>query len=242
MDITIKSLKVTRSSDSHIRIAIKQDGTQYEENDSFFCISKTEWKYVRACMLGIADIYPYFDDGLYLMKFAPSGMRVVHTSGNKDDLFFVFPANELAHFIDYQFDYTGSDWRNDPDFMTENDYTSCIPLWKKEYGPNVIVNVDDEVKQRLAIDIINPMLKQPGYDLTERLIRWAGQYSNGNPISVNITFDDGYNMKHHPEQPTSYYWWIWDENQKVRIVNGGYIAHRYEQEDGTLKFEYSMHT
>jgi hypothetical protein len=176
------------------------------------------------------------------MKFTPNYLRVVHTSGEKEDVWFTFPTTELVQFIDYQFDYTG-DWRKDNTFQSENDFTPCIDDWKQEYGPNVLTNeIEDDVKARLAADIVHPLLKEPGYDLIERLVRWAGQYSNGNPISVHVAFDDAYRMKHCPEEPTSYYWWIWDEDQKVRIVNGGYIAHRYEQEGGSVKFEYSMHT
>lgn len=242
MNISIKELKVSRSSDTHIRIAIKQDGCQYAEHDTFFCISKTEWHYVRACCLGFSDVYPYWDDGLYLLKFTPHYIRAVHTSGDKEDVWFTFPINELVQFIDYQFEYSGNDWRNDSEFQSENDFTSCIDGWKKEYGPNVIIDIEEEVKQQLATDIIHPMLKGPGYDLIERLVSWAGQYSNGNPISVHVTFDDLYRMKHCPNEPTSYYWWIMDDDQQVRIVNGGYIAHRYEQKDGTVQFEYAMHT
>lgn len=241
MDITISSIKVIRSSDSHIRIALRQDGTQYTEYETFFCVSKIEWPMVRACIMGFAEVYPFFDDGLYLMKFTPQGMRVVHTSGNKDDLYFTFPANELVDFIDYQFSYDG-DWRTDPYFRESMDYTPLIEAWKAEYGPNIIDHTEKEVKERLANDIVHPMLKEPGMNLVERLTRWASNYSNGNPISINVSFDDTYNMKCHPEEPTSYYWYIWDEDQHVRIVNGGYIAHRYEQKDGSVLFSYSMHT
>ena len=241
MNITIKSLKVSRSSDSHIRIALKQDGCQYENVDTFFCVSRTEWPMVRACMMGFAEVYPYFDDGLYLMKFSPQGMRVVHTSGNKDDLIFIFPCNELVEYIDYVFNNTNPNWRDNKDFLSVNDYDKCIIQWQHEYGPKVIIKVDADVKDRLAVDIINPLLKTPGKDLIADLTRWASRYSDGNPISVNITFDCVGDIRRHPEYPTSYYWWIWDEDNQVRIVNGGYIAHSCGTDEQPL-FEYSMHT
>jgi hypothetical protein len=58
---------------------------------------------------------------------------------------------------------------------------------------------------------------------------------------VNIVFDSGWHVKQHPEIPASYYWWMFDEEQKVQIYNGGYIAHHYEQKDGTTLYQYSMH-
>lgn len=95
MQIDITSLRVERSSDTHIRIAMKKATGKYVEYETFFCVSIQEWKYVRACMLGTADVYPYFDDCTYLLKFYPSGMRVAYTDRNEMD-YFTFPANELV--------------------------------------------------------------------------------------------------------------------------------------------------
>ncbi len=231
MKIDITSLRIERTSDECIRIAMKQEKGKYSEYETFFCISKTEWPMVRTCMLGISEVYPYFDDYSYLLKFVPHGMRVAYTGRDECD-YFTFPANELVNTIEYSWE--------DRDFNVN--LTSKLEEWQKEYGPNIQVNIDENVLQRMLSDIQSPLLKREGVNLVDDLVGWASNYSNGNLVSVNIQFDSTTDANRFPDQLTSYYWWIWDEEQKVRIVNGGYIAHHYEQDDGSMLFEYSMHT
>jgi len=243
MEINITSLKLERTSEDCIRIAMTQEKGNYTEYATFFCVSKTEWPQVRACALGIAEVYPYFDDCTYLLKFFPSGMRVAYTSGREMD-YFTFPCNEIVGTIDLMFDHpevldTMSILGDDP---KHQDLTPFIPEWKKQYGPNVEVEITDEVKERMLKDIVSPLLKIPGKNLIDDLTQWAGTYSNGNLIRVGISFDSPYEAEHFPDQPTSYYWYFWEVDQQVRIYNGGYIAHDISKEcDGSL-FEYSMHT
>lgn len=237
MNIDITSLRVERSSDTHIRIAMKKATGKYVEYETFFCLNKEEYEYARACMLGTAKVYPYFDDATYLLKFYPSGMRVAYTDRNEMD-YFTFPANELPKYIDVLFDAELEHNGDNPKY----DLTYALEQWQVEYGPNIQVNIEPEVKERMLTDIVHPLLKEPAKNLIDDLIQWAGQYSNGNLISVNIVFDNSWDVKQHPEIPASYYWWLFDEERKALIFNGGYIAHHYEQRDGMTLYQYSMHT
>jgi hypothetical protein len=230
MNIDITSLKIERSGDHCVRIAMNKPNTEYAEYPTFFCISNDEWDLVKACLEGCTNVYPYFDDCSYGLKFTPQGMRVMY-SDRREMSYFTFPANEMVPYIDMIFQ---SDSRN-----IAFDLTDDLAKWAETYGPNVQVEMATDVRANLEWDEKSEWLsKIPTIGLEQDLIRWASQYSSGNLVTVNICFDH----QRKDGRPSDYYWWIAD-HMGQRIMNGGWIAHcdDYPAKDDS-KYSYSMHT
>ena len=64
------------------------------------------------------------------------------------------------------------------------------------------------------------------------LMRIARNHSDGEPCIVHLRTDW---VEH------SFYWWVADKNGN-KIINGGIIAHKYEDDEGNVHYEYSTHT
>lgn len=245
MIIDITSLKVIRSSDSHFRIAMTKATGQYIDYPTFFCIDMhKEWPMVRACMMGFAEVYPYFADGTYALRFTPSGMQVMYSDAHPQE-YFTFPTSELVDYIDWlvqQVDY--KEWRDDPDELhQQNIYDGCIKQWVNEYAPKVDVRYHEgydcnDMEERIALDESSPLLSEPvKRGLVAQLTQIAGNYSDGNANVVDIYFDE----RPVDGKPTSYYFDI-RHTDGGRIMNGGWIAHRHDIVDGIQMYRYSMHT
>ena len=240
MKIDITSIVIEKSSQSHIRFALKKATGEYVDYATFFCINKDEWELVKQCMLGTSKVYPYFDDGSYGIKFYPDGMRVMY-SDKKDMAYFTWPTVECIPYVEQLWNINVDEHHYPEEPVCRFvDLTSMIDTWSDIYGPKIDLFIDDEVRTKLLQDEQSPLLSEPvrSGGLIAGLTRWAENYSSGNHVHVNIVFDS---YKNDPCSPSDYYWWICTPDSK-RIVNGGWIAHRYDMSDGNKTYRYSMHT
>lgn len=229
MEINFTELKLLKSGDSCVRFAMK-DGKANKEYPTFFCLDKESYyQTYRDCMLGTSKMqsYPMYDDGLYIIKWATDGMKVVYSNENRVE-FFTFPCKEVVRYIDALFE---SD-------VTEFDLTPKLGVWQDIYGPRVIVNIEPEVLSKLTVDQ-EQAVKGP-YDLVKYLSDWASSYSDGNLITVNICFDGWSNRD---SKFSSYYWWFEEVKTQKTIYNGGFIAHCEDYPpQADSNYSYSVHT
>ena len=231
MNININSIAIEKGeTQKGFRLSL----TSNEHVDkTFYYFGESEIDYLLSCIDGTAKFYPYFDDGLYLLKITPNGIHCVHSTTN-EQYWFTFPANELKCWIHAVQDCI----INEVEY--NKDISDSIPVWHKIYSPNVKIQwQDDNIESRFLDDIDNPLVENREYAsnwLQDRLNHCAS-YSNGNLITLHISYD------RNPVDniPTSYYWEIRSTDNQ-RIYNGGFIAHKYSNDDGTVYYKYASHT
>jgi hypothetical protein len=232
MKVNIKSIKVIKGNENYC-FRINDGNMEYDTN---YYIGKSELELVLSCLLGKAEFYPSFNDGMYLIRFVPDGIHAIELSpymsycrdekkdGCYKDRNFVFPGKELAQLLQMLELFE----------QGEYDFSDKIPEWVEKYSPKVQVNIEPDVKAKLEADLVHDLLdEETPRNLIDYLTGWAEGYSDGELVQVNIVFDS---WKNPEDKPSNYYWWICDENNN-RIVNGGFIAH-----ENKGKYSYSVHT
>jgi len=241
MITNLKTLKLIRTGDNGLRIAMTrktpESGIVPDDSATHYIITRDEFPQIENIVAGNEKYSPYFDDGLYLLKFYPSGIRCVNTDGRKDvHDYFTFPAREIIPYLDRLF--------NDANFNRpgmEIDLTESLYNWDRKYRPQVKINYQESsyegfyVSSKLESDQQRDDVTNKPLDLIARLTGIAESYSDGNLITVNVSFDECPSN----DRPTSYYWSITDEQNRL-IYNGGFLAHGNHQAPET--FEYSIHT
>jgi hypothetical protein len=238
MNVNVTELKIIESNAGKffrfamINEEMKPDEYTKKIYPTYYVISRPEIPLVLDCLRGKTEFFPWFDDGNYHIRFTPGGIQSVDLSREKYQRFyFHLPGEQLADEIEPFFNV---DFSNDCEDAVI-DKTPILPFWKKHFAPKVKVIFGDNVEEKLSADQKHILLEELPGDLVPDLIKWASNYSDGNLITVNIVFDY---WKNDPDCPSNYYWYLYDEEKKVRIVNGGWIAHKVDNN----KYRYSMHT
>lgn len=222
MNINITSIRIVKNADS-FRIAMRTDENipQYKNYETFFVISEKEYHFLaRECMLGLATVYPYFDDGTASIKFYPQGLSVMYYDRRPMEYFYL-PMNELVKHIDQLM------------MMSEGssiELNSIIEDWKEKYGPKIRLNVEQDVLEKLKKD--EELTNASGY-LFDRLKKVASNNSDGDLVEVYVSFDP---FSRNDSQFSSYSFAV--SNGKNVIINGGYIPHKNKNGE----YEYSIHT
>lgn len=243
MKVNITSLKLKRQSENAFSIEILSD--EHLSPTSFY-INVHEARFFADCLRGNAGFYPWFDDITEIARPHSQGMYTRRFDGDKfKEYNFIFPGQKLAEHIDIMADLLES---NKPfeQILSQDAFvinlTDLIPAWKEEYAPFVTVIYGVGVEERLAQDVVHPLVKNKEYakGFVQDRINMAESYSDGEEVQLNIIFDAG--EPRSSEKPCSYYWWIIGPNNE-RYYNGGFIAHGpYEDKKGNQYYEYSVHT
>lgn len=219
MNVNIESIKIEKSGENNVRLAIMSKSNGYDEYPTFFVFSHAEYELMLACSKGKSKVYPYFDDGLYLIKITPLCIKVVYTNENKNSNthYFYFPTLPVIGQMEYLFN-------GENDTIEFDKFT--VDNWREHYAPKYQYN---DILRYGSND--NPLesARVACPDMLERLEQIAKNYSDGNMITISLSFD-GYNPSHN--RPDDFYFDIRDDKNR-RIMNGGIIWHGES---------YSMHT
>jgi len=203
------------------------------------CLTTAEVEFARECLLGVAPFYPYFDDGIHLVKFAPDGMRETYVSERQSEMFyFTFPGKELVQYIDAIVSLAKGIPQVNSDKVKLTVPRSEIRAWRNTYAPKFEWRFHDS-----GVYVIKPQGKlhldrcdlraQNLENCCARLEQIARNHSDGIPSIINIQFDCAPSV----DVPSNYYFWI--SAGEKQIINGGIIAHK---DASTDSWKYSTHT
>ena len=221
----------------------ESQGKKWLASPRHLVLSREETEMAIKCCRGVAPFYPFFDDGIHLVKFHPHGLREVYLDGaGHQSFWFTIPGRWLAERLEdaLSFTYTLEEpWEYEA-------RASTLEAIKEEYGPIIAWDHAEGVFEKLCADLHDERCKRLQVSL-DRLLAIAENHSDGEVVTIGLRFD------HRPESgvPASYYFWITQADGQ-RIINGGIIAHRNrrydEDKDGKAvavmldSWEYSTHT
>lgn len=176
-----------------------------------------------------------FDDVGYQIRVYKDGMEVWHRQGSVVEIRnFTFPmqiVGEVLTSMRVSRYYKSATY----DFSEKQ-----IADIKKKWWPKARLVFDhDEARERYMYCLwgepegFTEKNRKQLTEQTQGLMRIARNRSDGKPCVVHITGD---------VHPHSFYWYILNPDG-IRIMNGGIIAHKYENKDtGEEYYEYSTHT
>lgn len=226
MDINLKSLSIRRNEST---VAIAMVDNEDRKSDVYMLTEEVE-RIVQGARVAIDDCSQFMivgTNGARVVRLNSYCESTIKAHGTYTDIWYTFPTNEL---------YSGLSTLLLPDSIGEMiDYTDQIDAWKGTYGPKVAWNwnkgVYDTYFQDIRHDLVNAK-DQP--DFTASLLRIASNHSDGQLVTIYMSFD----CYHNPAgAPHNYYFDIIADDGNIRIMNGGIIAH---EERG--KYVYSMRT
>lgn len=213
-----------------------------EEYDYSFTISLHEIPHVIDCLMGTAHFYPWFDDGIYNVRFTPHGIRGRYLSGGKtyEEYYYIFPGSEFAKALTQI-----EDWELSSDILEywQAKYSSRYKWECRDITDYDTVTGEFVTRYKLQ-DLIDRDLQDTRQtrlkDCLQGLEQIALNYSDGIPSIINISLDS-YRQEIEKGNPLSYYWYITQEGN--RVMNGGIIAHERVSDDMlSQRWEYSTHT
>ena len=250
MNINLTQFDVEFRESGFVRFSMNTfEREKIEHYPTYYVISRAEIPLILECIQGLSKFYPFFDDGNYKIRFAPTGMESLEISSNpmghywfymplakmqalqdKLTVFHVAPFEETYSLSSIELAQMRYEYRNRIRWVYRN-----IENGKWENG-----EYRSWVEYLLIPRVLEDCQKEPGLkDNLKRLSHIAANHSAfGETITVSLSFDDAWFDCQHEEKPASYYFCI-QTSEGERILNGGIIAH-HNDKDGS--YHYSMHT
>lgn len=237
MNVNISGFEL-RKHENSIQFRVEKEGMEYPE--CFYMLNE-EIPLILSCLKNESKFHPSFHDGYNLVRFHAHGISVIKLNkfyygadekkdGEYKETEFVFPGKEVAKIIEQL------------ECLTWDQYPigeQAIKRWVEDYSPKVKFVFAEGVEEKLHSDYTHELVSEPiGYKLEDNLYYTAINSSDGNLIEIHIQFDS---WKNTQEEPSNYYWYLFDTETQKTFYNGGFIAHRQEK-DGKVSFSYATHT
>jgi hypothetical protein len=209
----------------------------------YFYLSRPEVLFAIDCLKGISEFSPAFYDGIYFIRFVPSGITHYYVSdGSRTEATHIqFPGNVLACKIQNMLDLNELSYEMSKEFI-DYSHKMVYPKMKLSFL-DYDYNLPDDynylkgVIKRLSHD---DYVKKDFTRYLHSLCNIAKNSSDGKLVTVNLQYD-GYNESR--QKYPSFYWYILTSDNQW-VMDGGLIFH-HDYKDGKYipdQGKYSMHT
>ena len=240
MNVNLSRLSIEKLNNGHIclRFSTIQSDKNHGYMESVY-LTESESRAAIECLNGTALYYPYFDDGIHLIKFHPQGFNHLYTGNNKAEKKYIyFPGSYIAASLTMILEGYKDFTEFEPDFIYQ---VKCHVSPKiKVICQNIEdkTTIQDTIKRLLSDDKV----KNDVIRFIRSIVRIAKNSSSmGDRITVHLSYD-GY--KEPDRLYPSFYWCIMTDDNK-RVMNGGLIAHPNYHGTNEPDFNdvtYSIHT
>lgn len=177
-----------------------------------------EAAHILDALRGEAAFYPFFDDGIHLVKFTPRGAREVSTSHepwiNTLGLYFTFPGEWLAEKLADLLSLQGK-WGYDVNITVSHDELrdvaqACAPITSWQYA--------DSVEEALYNTRNRDDVDASSLDRAlENIHTHAENLSDGEEVIIHLSDDTAY------REVPNWLWWFERGGEQVGL-HGGLIA------------------
>lgn len=145
MYANLSRFEIEKTGSGHFEFTVstsKRDKT--EEYPIKFYLTKEEVIHALICLRGKAEFYPYYDDGIHLIKFAPSGIKHMYTvDGSKTEVDYItYPGEGLIYAIESVLIGNVDTFEIPPDEIYK---VSCF------YAPRIKLNLCDYDQDRIPV-------------------------------------------------------------------------------------------